>query len=73
MNDSWPIKCGLRCKAFSGAGARVYALRCDGPNDPVLVWDSVAGYYTSCHDLSEKTQRRLRAKMYAVVRQGVTR
>ena len=39
----------MRVKAFSGEGIRDYRVLVD--NDDVLVWDSVAGHYTTCHSL----------------------
>jgi len=49
----------IRAKAFSGEGIRTHdaLVEADGT---VLVWDSVAGYYTSCHALSASAIRRAR-------------
>ncbi len=49
----------VKCKAFSGG--RIAAHRCMVDADgTVRVYDDVAGYYTTCHSLSEATQRRIR-------------
>jgi len=58
----------IRAKAFSGEGVRehrvcVEADTVDGNNvtrGKVLVWDDVAGHYTSCHSLSESAIKRIR-------------
>ena len=49
----------IRAKAFSGEGVRTHdaLVESDGT---VLVWDSVAGYFTSCHSLSTSAIRRAR-------------
>jgi hypothetical protein len=52
----------FRCKAFSGEGVRLNRIRVE-KDGSVLVWDSVAGHFTTCHSLSAKAQDRLRAKM----------
>ncbi len=39
----------MKCKAFRGQGAKLYAIRVS--DDEVRVWDDVAEYYTTCHDL----------------------
>ena len=50
-----------RAKAFSRRG--IEHIRCQVDDDgTVRVWDSVAGYYTSCHSLSESEQRRIRRR-----------
>ena len=46
-------------KAFSGESARRYLFMIDG--DSILVWDQVAGQFTSCHSLCESEQERIRA------------
>jgi hypothetical protein len=46
----------MRARAYSGEGVREHRVLVDG-ND-VLVWDSVAGHYTSCHALSKNAIRR---------------
>ena len=59
----------IRCKAFSGEGARghrimVEADRVDGQDverGAIRVWDDVAGHFTSLHTLSARTQSRIRS------------
>jgi hypothetical protein len=46
-----------RCKAFAAEGVRDNLLMIDG--DSLRVWDSAAGYFTSCHSLSKAVQKRL--------------
>jgi len=47
-----------RAKAFSGQGIREHKFSVD--TDGVLrVWDSVAGHYTRCHNLSNSAERRI--------------
>lgn len=46
----------IRAKAFSSEGVRTHRVMVDGGS--VLVWDSVAGYYTSCHVLSTSAIRK---------------
>jgi hypothetical protein len=56
------------CKAFSGQGVRehrilVEADRVDGngvKRGMIRVWDDVAGHFTGCHSISERTQQRIR-------------
>ena len=58
----------MRLKAFSGEGVRdnlilVEADKLDGPEVQrgcVLVWDAVAGSYTSCHSLTARAVARIR-------------
>ena len=49
----------VRCRPFTGSRMGEYKVmvQVDGL---VRVWDAVAGYYTTCHCLSESTQRRIR-------------
>lgn len=48
----------IRAKAFSTEPMGQY--RCRVYDDgKVLVWDTVAGYYTSLHAMSARTMRRL--------------
>jgi hypothetical protein len=47
-----------RAKAFSNQGIRAYEFQIDG--ETVRVWDSVAGYFTTCHSLSKSAERRIR-------------
>lgn len=49
----------IRAKAFSCESIRSYDILIE-PDGAVLVWDSVAGYYTSCHILSASAIRRAR-------------
>lgn len=46
-------------KAFSSEPARPYSFLVEG--DQVRVYDSIAGYYTSCHSLSRAAIRRIAA------------
>ena len=48
-----------RAKAFQGEGVRENQFRVE-PNGEVTVWDSLCGYYTSCHSISKRTQDKLR-------------
>lgn len=49
----------IRAKAFSGG--KIETIRCIVDADgTVRVWDAVAGYYTTCHSLSERNQARVR-------------
>ena len=53
----------IRCKAFSCEGVRLNKVLVEpGRDGAVLVWDSVAGHYTTCHSLSAKTQDRIRSQ-----------
>ena len=47
-----------RAKAFSNEGIRKYKFQIDGKT--VRVWDSVAGYFTTCHSLSKSAIIRIR-------------
>jgi hypothetical protein len=49
-----------RCRAFAGSPAREHKIMVDSAG-VVRVYDSVAGYYTTCHSLSARTQRRIRS------------
>jgi hypothetical protein len=49
----------IRAKAFSGESIRSHDIMIES-DGAVLVWDSVAGYYTSCHILSPSAIRRAR-------------
>ena len=46
----------IRAKAFSREGVRANRVMVE--DGVVTVWDSVAGYYTSCHILSASAIRR---------------
>lgn len=51
------IEITARAKAFSGESVRLHRfLVTDGV---VRVWDGVAGHYTTCHAMSEKTMARI--------------
>jgi len=57
------VELTIRCKAFSGEGARENRVLVEpGRNGAVLVWDSVAGHYTSCHILTIRTQAKIRSQ-----------
>jgi hypothetical protein len=48
----------VRAKAFGG---RAEDVRCSvSPEGTVRVWDSVAGYYTTCHSMGKAAQERVR-------------
>lgn len=49
----------VRAKAFSGEGVRTNRCTVDA-DGTVRVYDSVAGYYTTCHSLTSATIRRIR-------------
>lgn len=48
-----------RANAFTGRGVETlkFLVKADGQ---VKVYDSIAGYYTTCHRMSEATMRRIR-------------
>lgn len=48
-----------RARAFTGEGVRSHRMTVDGEGT-VCVWDPVAGHYTTCHAMSERTCRRIR-------------
>jgi hypothetical protein len=48
----------FRCRPFTGGRMGLNKIRVY-PGGDLRVWDSVAGYFTSCHDLSEKSCKRL--------------
>ena len=57
------VELTIRCKAFSGEGSRLNKVLVEpGRNGAVLVWDSVAGHYTSCHVLTIRTQAKIRSQ-----------
>ena len=47
-----------RAKAFSNDSIRTHKFEVDS-DGTVRVWDSVAGYYTRCHNLSESAKKRI--------------
>lgn len=49
----------VRAKAFSCEGVRDHKMIVD-EDGTVRVWDSVAGYYTTCHAMSDRTCLRIR-------------
>jgi hypothetical protein len=51
------IELTIKAKAFAGEGVRTNRVIVD---DTVRVFDSVAGYYTTCHSLSAHAVRRIR-------------
>jgi WD40 repeat protein len=53
------IEITARAKAFSNEGIKTnyFLVSSDGT---VRVWDSVAGYYTTCHSLSKSAESRIR-------------
>ena len=52
-------KVTIRAKAFATEGVRTH--KCIVSADrTVRVWDSVAGYYTSCHSLTPAAMKRAR-------------
>ncbi len=53
-----PITFTAKCRAFSCEGIRLNTLVLD-VDGKVNVWDSVAGFFTRCHILTPRTQRRL--------------
>lgn len=48
----------MRCKAFSCEEIRNNKILVDTTDGEVRVWDSVAGFYTICHALSERDKKR---------------
>ena len=57
------VELTIRCKAFSGDSVRENKVLVEpGRNGAVLVWDSVAGHYTSCHILTIRTQAKIRSQ-----------
>ena len=50
----------IRAHAFTGEGIRAQRVSVDD-DGTIRVYDSVAGYYTTCHSLSASAQRRIRA------------
>lgn len=48
-----------RAKAFRGQGVQTIEALVEG-DGTVRVYDDIAGYYTTCHSLSERAQARIR-------------
>ena len=59
VKQNTDVELTIRCKAFSNEGVRINRILVQTLGD-VLVWDSIAGYYTKNHALSERTQARIR-------------
>lgn len=59
------IKLTVKCKAFSHEGVKSHAVQVLG--ETVYVWDPIADHYTTCHALSQATQRRI-VKMAATIK-----
>lgn len=53
------IEIQAKVKAFSNEGVRLNRLSVDA-NGTVRVWDSIAGHYTTVHNMSAATQSRIR-------------
>ena len=51
----------IRCRAFSCEGIRINRVRIDS-DGLITVYDSIAGYYTRCHSISDADCRRIRRK-----------
>ena len=49
----------IRARAFSSEWVRMHSAAVDS-DGTVRVWDDVAGHYTRCHILSERSQVRAR-------------
>jgi|SanBayMetagenome_1026888.scaffolds.fasta_scaffold04902_12 hypothetical protein len=65
------VTINVRCKAFSGEGVQEHSILIDTLGK-VLVWDSLAGYYTSCHSLSPKMKARIRRRAVDIYFSNVT-
>jgi hypothetical protein len=59
MTTATETKVTARAAAFAGQGVREHRFMID-TDGTVRVWDSIAGYYTACHSLSDAAQRRIR-------------
>ena len=64
MTTRQQITARVRCKAFSSEGVRINKVRIE-QDGSLLVWDTVAGHYTSCHAILPQTAQRIRRKVYA--------
>ena len=53
-----PVEIITRANAFNTETERDYRFLVDG--DSVLVWDSVADHFTTCHSLNNREIRRIR-------------
>lgn len=59
----------IRCKAFSGQGVRNHRVHVEADmidsdivtRGNVRVWDDIAGHFTLCHALSDRTIKKIRA------------
>ena len=60
------VELTIRCKAFRGEGVRENKILVEpGKNGRVLVWDSVAGHYTSCHSIAARAQAKIKSRAIA--------
>jgi hypothetical protein len=59
MTTATETKVTARAAAFAGQGVREHRFLVD-TDGTVRVWDSIAGHYTACHNLSDAAQRRIR-------------
>jgi hypothetical protein len=57
----------MRCAAFRDEGVRENRVKVDLRDNEVRVYDSCAGYYTTCHALSAVAEKRAVAKAEAVL------
>jgi hypothetical protein len=53
------VETEARAKAFTNEGVQHHRFRVES-NGEVLVWDLVAGHYTTCHSLSDAAKKRIR-------------
>jgi len=63
MSNTTKIEITAQAKAFSGEGVQEHKFCIDLSDNSVLVWDSVAGFYTNCHILSESAKKRIRQRV----------
>ena len=57
------IEIEARARAFTGQGMKTHRFLVE-PNGEVRVWDEVAGHYTNCNIMSDRTKKRI-AKLAA--------
>ncbi len=57
INTQAEVEITARAKAFTGESIRSHKFLVRG--NEVKVWDSIAGYYTSCHAMSAATLARI--------------
>lgn len=48
----------IRCKAFAGGKVAIQKIQVDDKG-VIRVWDEIAGHYTTCHSLTNKTIGRI--------------